>query len=103
MHFEFVGHKRIKMFQVDGQIDSDNNIPKTRIKYESMMVDMMRSKGYVPHLDLEPAFSLKYNEEKKYEFLLSMYGVYVGRSRARCHHGVVANRLIPVSSTQKDK
>jgi hypothetical protein len=99
---EFVGHKRIKMFQIDGEIDDDNNIPKIRSRYESSLVDIMRSQGYVPQLDLEPAFSLEYSNEK-YKFLLSLYGVYVGRSKARCHHGVTVNNLIPMNTTQKDK
>ena len=62
----------------------------------------MRSQGYVPQLDLEPAFSLEYSNEK-YKFLLSLYGVYVGRSKARCYHGVTVNNLVPMSTTQSDK
>ena len=99
---EFVGHKRIKMFQIDGEIDDDNNIPKIRSRYESSLVDIMRSQGYVPQLDLEPAFSLEYSNEK-YKFLLSLYGVYVGRSKARCYHGVTVNNLVPMNTTQNDK
>ena len=99
---EFVGHKRIKMFQIDGEIDDDNNIPKIRLRYESSLVDIMRSQGYVPQLDLEPAFSLEYSNEK-YKFLLSLYGVYVGRSKARCYHGVTVNNLVPMNTTQNDK
>jgi len=99
---EFVGHKKIKMFQIDGEIDDDNNILNVRQKYEMLLVDMMRSDGYVPHLDLEPAFSLEYNEGS-YNFLLSIYGVYVGKAKARCFHGVTINNLIPMNFTQSDK
>jgi len=102
VNFEFVGHKKIKIFQIDGEIDNDNNIPKIRTRYEAILIDMMRSTGYVPNLDLEPAFSLKYNEGK-YDFLLSMYGVYIGKAKAKCHHGVAGNRLIPMSFTPDSK
>ena len=99
---EFVGHKRIKMFQIDGQIDDDNNIPNVRLKYEIALVDIMRSQGFVPHLDLEPAFSLEYDNEV-YKFLMSVYGVYVGKVKARCFQGVTVNNLIPMSTTQSDR
>jgi hypothetical protein len=99
---EFVGHKRIKMFQIDGEIDDDNNIPRVRQRYEKSLVDIMRSQGFVPHLDLEPAFSLEY-DNKRYKFLMSIYGVYVGKAKAKCFHGVTVNNLIPMTSTQTSK
>jgi hypothetical protein len=98
----FVGHKRIVMFQIDGQIDTDSNIPSIRQRYEKHLVDVMNSKGYVPHFDIEPAFSLQY-DKGVYSFLLSMYGVYIGKAKAKCFHGVSLNNLIPKSSTQTNK
>ena len=99
---EFVGHKRIKEFHIDGIIDDDSSIPKIRGRYEKILVDMMRSNGYVPHLDIDPAFSLKY-EGESYTFLLTIYGVYIGRAKAQCYLAVSENNLIPMSITQKDK
>ena len=98
----FVGHKKIREFHIDGIIDDDSSIPRIRERYEIILVDMMRSKGYVPHLDVEPAFSLEYTGEK-YLFLLTVYGVYIGRSRAKCYLAVSGNNLIPMSSTQMDR
>lgn len=98
----FVGHKKIKEFHIDGIIDDDSGIPKIRERYEKILVDMMRSNGYVPHLDVEPAFSLKY-EQERYTFLLTIYGVYIGRARAQCYLAVSANNLIPMNITQRDK
>ena len=81
---EYVGHKRIKEFHIDG------------------MIDMMRSNGYVPHLDVDPAFSLEYKGEN-YTFLLTIYGVYVGKAKAQCYLAVSGNNLIPMNFIQKDR
>jgi len=98
----FVGHKKIREFHIDGLIEDDSIIPKIRERYEKILIDIMRSKGYVPHLDIEPAFSLEYKGEK-YTFLLTIYGVFVGRSKAQCYLAVSANNLIPMDSIQRDK
>jgi hypothetical protein len=51
--------------------------------YERLLTDEMRSKGYVPVLDLDIQFSLKYNFEKdEYGFNLELYGVFVGKRKA---------------------
>lgn len=90
------------MFQIDGQIDSDSNIPSIRSRFEKHLISIMNTKGYVPHFDIEPAFSLEY-KEGSYRFLLSMYGVYIGRARAKWYHGVSLNNLVPKNSTQNNK
>lgn len=98
----FVGHKKIKEFHIDGIIEDDSVIPQIRERYEHILIDIMRSNGYVPHLDVEPAFSLEYKEDG-YTFLLTIYGVYVGRSKAQCYLAVSNNNLIPMNIIQKDK
>ena len=98
----FVCHKKIKEFHIDGLIEDDSAIPKIRERYEHILVDMMRSQGYVPHLDIEPAFSLEYKEDK-YTFLMTIYGVYVGRAKAQCYLAVSGNNLIPMDITRQDR
>ena len=98
----FVGHKKIKEFHIDGLIEDDSAIPKIRERYENILIDIMRSNGYVPHLDIDPAFSLKYKEES-YKFLLTIYVIYVGKEKAQCYLAVSGNNLIPMNFTQKDK
>jgi hypothetical protein len=97
-----VGHKKIKEFHIDGIIEDDSSIPKIRERYEIILVDMMRSQGYVPHLDIDPAFSLKYTDDR-YCFLLTIYGVFIGKARAKCYLAVSGNNLIPMEDTQRDK
>jgi hypothetical protein len=99
---DFVGHKRIKEFHIDGMIEDDSEIPRVRERYESILVDLMRSNGYVPHLDVEPAFSLKYKNDK-YTFLLTIYGVFIGKAKAKCYLAVSGNNLIPMDFTQQDR
>ena len=99
---EYVGHKKIKEFHIDGIIDDDASIPKIRERYEHILVDMIRSQGYVPHLDVDPAFSLEYTGER-YTFLLTIYGVYIGKARAKCYLAVSGNNLIPTDSTNQNK
>ena len=98
----FVGHKKIKEFHIDGIIEDDAAIPKIRERYENILVDMMRSQGYVPHLDIDPAFSLEYDEER-YSFLLTVYGIYIGRAKAQCYLAVSGNNLIPMDFTDRNK
>ena len=76
--------RNIKSFLMGGVIKDDAAIGKSRIMYEKLVLDDMRSRGYVPVLDLEPQFSITYNEKKdNYSFYLEMFGVYVGKKKAQ--------------------
>lgn len=76
--------KNIKSFLISGVIVDDSGIGKARQMYERILLEDMRSKGYVPVLDLESQFSIKYNKTKdNYSFFLEMFGVYVGKKKAR--------------------
>jgi len=76
--------RNIKSFLISGVIKDDSSIGKSRIMYEKLLVQDMRDKGYVPVLDLEPQFSIKYNEVKdNYSFFLEMFGVYIGKRKAK--------------------
>jgi len=76
--------RNIKSFLISGVIKDDAGIGKSRTMYEKILLDDMRSRGYVPILDLESQFSIKYNENKdSYSFFLEMFGVYVGKKKAK--------------------
>ena len=76
-------HKTIKRFGLEGKIGDDADFARLRSQYESMIVKEMRESGYVPVLDLGPYWSTNYiKEETAYDFVLSVYGVYVGRRRS---------------------
>ena len=76
--------RTIKAFLIGGVIKDDSSIGKSRLMYERVLLQDMRDRGYVPVLDLEPQFSIKYNELKdRYSFNLEMFGVYVGKKKAQ--------------------
>jgi hypothetical protein len=76
--------RNIRSFLISGVIKSDSKIMKAREDYERLLVQDMRDRGYVPVLDLEPQFSIKYNELKdNYSFFLELFGVYVGKKKAQ--------------------
>jgi hypothetical protein len=75
--------KNIKSFIISGVIKDDAGFTKVREMHERLMLQDMRMRGYVPVLDLESQFSIKYNEKKdNYSFYLEMFGVYVGKKKA---------------------
>jgi len=55
--------RNIKTFLISGVV-SESGVSKARESYERILLQDMRSKGYVPMLDLESQFSIKYNITK---------------------------------------
>jgi hypothetical protein len=75
--------KQIHSFLIGGVIKDDASIKRIREMHERLLIQDMRSKGYVPVLDLDTQFSIEYNEKKdNYGFTLEIYGVYVGKKKA---------------------
>ena len=87
-------HDDIKKFFLSGEI-SDNNVVKTKERLVSAVEADMRDQGYVPDLDKEPQFTMSYLPEKsKFTFVLTVYGIYVGRDKAWSTGGVMAGKTI---------
>ena len=86
-------HKRIKRFSLEGQIHDDRFIPRMKQEYVRLLADSMRDEGYVVRLDIEPDWSLSYTGNY-YEFILSVYGSYIGKKNASCIEGLDKNRPI---------
>ena len=81
---------------MNGIIKDDSLFQSSRENYERLLVQQMRDKGYVPVLDMMPQFNVKYNEQKDhYTFLLVMYGIYLGKNKARQYEGFSGQGLIP--------
>jgi hypothetical protein len=62
-------------------------------EYVRLLSDSMREDGYVIRLDIEPDWSLSYTGNY-YEFILSVYGSYIGKKNAACIDGLDKNRPI---------
>ena len=88
-------HKPIKNFYLDGVIKDESHIPRLKEEYLRLLVIQMRETGYAPRIDIEPDFTIDYNEQKQYfEFMLSIYGTYVGKRQAQWIQGIDGNKVI---------
>jgi hypothetical protein len=80
---------------MSGIIKDDSIFQKSRENYERLLVQQMRDKGYVPVLDMQPQFNVKYSEDKDhYTFNLVMYGIYIGKSKSLKYEGFSGQSLI---------
>jgi hypothetical protein len=82
-------HRNIKKYSIDGVVNDDASFLRTRVQFENILIRQMRDEGRVPVLGFGPFWSTEYNEEQEnYNFIITAYGVYVGRRRAESLEGV---------------
>jgi len=82
-------HKAIKKFCLDGVIQDESSIGRLKIEYIKLLVLEMRLSGYVPRFDIEPDFTIGYNEKKNsFYFELTVYGIYVGKRNSEWIAGI---------------
>lgn len=75
--------KKINDHELRGVFDPDIKF-KARMKFEALIEDQLREVGQVPVLDMNTQWYTSWNEKKEhYEFILVMYGVFVGKKKAR--------------------
>jgi hypothetical protein len=86
---------------MDGEIYDEAAIPRIKEQYIDLLKFMMQHKGYVIRYDIDPDFSVEYTG-KGFIFLLSVYGVFVGKRKAQCLSGIDKNKAISLP-TQKNK
>jgi len=86
---------------VDGSIKDEATVPRLKEEYIRLLIVQMRETGYVPRIDIEPSFTLDYNNEKEsFNFKLTIYGIFVGRKKTEWIIAVDGSRPI---SLQKNK
>jgi hypothetical protein len=94
-------HKPINHFTLDGIIKDESAIGRLRLELVRLKNLEMCELGYVPRLDVEPNFTIQYNEIKEYfEFTLTVYGTFVGKKKALWIRGIDGTQIVP---TQKNK
>jgi AAA15 family ATPase/GTPase len=86
-------HKNIKRFEIDGEIYDEATIPRIKEQYIDLLKVIMQNKGYVIRYDIDPDFSVEYTG-KGFKFMLSVYGVFVGKGKAQCLSGIDKNKAI---------
>lgn len=97
-------HKPIKRFSIDGNIHDDSAIVRLRDEYSRLVSTEMRLSGYVPRLDIIEDFTIKYNERSQcFEFVLSMYGIYVGRKQSEWITGIDGTKVVYTQKTKSNE
>jgi hypothetical protein len=90
-----VHHKPIKRFCLGGEIYDDSAIPRLRVEYIRMLHQQMRDSGYALRLDIDPDFTINYNENTEtFTFKVSIYGSYVGKKKIECVVGIDGTEVI---------
>jgi hypothetical protein len=94
-------HKAIKKFNLEGVIHDESALGRLKNEYIRLLVSEMRISGYVPRIDIDPVFTIDYNEKKQYfEFEVSVHGVYAGKRKSEWILGIDVNKPIYI---QKNK
>lgn len=92
-----MNHKNIKRFQVRVNFKDDSDMIRVRAQYENLLTQDMKGKGYARVLDIDPAFSVEF-DGVTWVFLMTLYGVYVGKKKAWQSEGITQGKLIPRST-----
>ena len=88
-------HKSIKRFCLDGVIYDDSMIGRLKEEYIRLLISEMKLSGYVPRIDLDPDFTIRYNDIKNYfEFELSIHAVYTGKRKSEWISGIDGTKPI---------
>jgi hypothetical protein len=96
-------HKPIKRFDLSGTIHDESIITRLKIEYTRLLVSEMRLSGHAPRLDIDPDFTISYNEKKEnFDFKLSVYGIYVGRKQSEWIIGIDGTRAIATQQSKSD-
>ena len=88
-------HKKIKRFQQSGTLKDKKYLLDIRSRAENEIMRGMRDSGYVPVLDITPAWSVSM-AGNNYSYLLTVHGVYFGKQRAKHVYGVLGQDEIPM-------
>ena len=90
-------HRAIKKFYLDGVIGDESDSFRLKIEYVRLIISKMRAEGYVPRLDINPDFTIDYNEkEQNFNFALSIYGVKVGKRDIEWILGIDEFKAVPI-------
>ena len=94
-------HKPIKKFSLDGTIYDEAFIGRLKTEYVELVTSEMRFSGYVPRLDIDPDFTIQYNNDKEsFEFKLSIHGIYTGRKQSEWILGIDGTRAVYIPQSK---
>ena len=94
-------HKPLKRFGLNGSIYSDSALIRLKQEYIDLLNTEMKLMGYVPRLDIDIDFTIEYNRQKHYfEFELSIYGIFVGKKKAKWITGIHGTRVVLIPNSK---
>lgn len=94
-------HKPIKRFFLDGNIKDEANLARLKIEYIRLLVSEMRFSGYVPRIDIDPDFTIEYNEKtESFIFNLSIYGIHVGKKQSEWIQGIDGTTALSIQQSK---
>lgn len=97
-------HKPIKRFYLDGIIYDDSMIGRLKTEYIRLLVSEMKLSGYVQRLDLDPDFTIRYNDVKNFfEFELSVQAVYAGKRKSKWIVGIDGTNPIFIPQSKSEE
>jgi hypothetical protein len=97
-------HRPIKKFNLNGVIHDDSAIGRLKGEYIRLLVSEMRLSGYVPKFEIDPDFTIDFNETKKYfEFEITLYGIYVGKRKSEWIAGIDGNKAIYIQKSKSNE
>lgn len=87
-------HDEIKKFSINGEIQ-DRAVLTVKDRLVFFVETMMRDKGFVPSLDLDPQFTIDYIPDRElFAFDLTVYGVAVGKDESCKVSGIASGRKV---------
>lgn len=97
-------HKPIKRFSLSGIIHDEASIGRLKIEYIRLLVLEMRLGGHVPRIDIDPDFTISYNEHREsFDFKLSIHGTYIGKRKSECILGIDGTRVIYIQPSKSSE
>ena len=93
-------HKKIKRFQQHGRVRDKSYLAGIKDRSTNDLMRDMRDSGYVPVLDVPPAWSVWMTSPNAsdgiYSYLLTIQGVYYGKKSAKRIYGTIGQDEIPM-------
>lgn len=95
--------RKIKNFTVEGVAVDGEAILRIRKQVEDTIIEDMRKSGYVPVIDLLPQLYWSYEHDKnEFSYSITVFGVYVGKKKAREILGILDDRPIKMEKESGD-
>ena len=84
-----------KPFTVEGTAIDQETIVRLRAQIEDHIEEEMRAEGYAPFMEITPELYWEWNQEaNNFKYLIRLYGVYVGKRKAKGIMGILGGRPI---------